>query len=130
MKIALISCGKAKQPGKHKARDLYVGTYFKTTLAYAMQQSDQIYILSAKYGLVELDQTLDSYELKITQMPKTQRKLWALGVLKQMRTKGIDTHEIDIYAGKPYYEHLLPHLQNATIMFEGLSMGYRMQAMT
>jgi hypothetical protein len=130
MIIGLISYGKKKRQGTHKARDLYIGTYFSKTLNYAQTQCEIVYILSAKYGLVELDQTIHSYELKITQLKKQERKLWALHVLKQMKDKQLVEYDIKIYAGQPYYEPLVPYLPNATVMFEGLSMGYRMQAMT
>lgn len=130
MKLALISCGKAKRQGTHKAQDLYIGSYFKKTLSYAKKQCDEVYILSAKYGLLTLDQIVTSYELKITQMSKKQRNLWGVGVAKQLRAKYIHQEDIYIYAGRAYYEPLLPFLSHTTIMFEGLSMGYRMQVMT
>lgn len=130
MSIALISCGKTKRDGTHAAQDLYIGTYFKKTLAYAKKHHDQIYILSAKYGLLELDQQIESYEMKITQLSKHDRNLWGLAVTKQLRAKNIDNDEIYIYAGKPYYELLIPYLPKANIMFEGLSIGHRMKAMS
>lgn len=129
MKIALISCGKAKQPGTHEAQNLYIGSYFKKVLAHAKEQCDEVYILSAKYGLLDLTQIITSYELKITQLSKANRTLWGLGIIKQLRSKELHLEEIYLYAGKPYYEPLLPYLPNKHIMFEGLSMGYRMQAM-
>ena len=47
-----------------------------------------------------------------------------------MRIKELDKHDIYIYAGKPYYELLIPYLPKANIMFEGLSIGHRMKAMS
>ena len=54
-KVTLISCVKKKLDLKSKAQDLYQSPLFKKNLAYAKQiNSDEIYILSAKYGLLKL----------------------------------------------------------------------------
>jgi hypothetical protein len=58
-KIVLVSCVKSKLSHPAKARDLYISTLFKSNLEYACRQNpDGIYILSAKYGLLELDRKL------------------------------------------------------------------------
>jgi hypothetical protein len=63
--LVIIPCGSAKAPTAQPARDLYRGAYFKMCLrwALAVAQPDDIRILSAKYGLVELDRRLEPYEL-------------------------------------------------------------------
>jgi hypothetical protein len=61
--IALISCGKSKRREKAPAQQLYTGALFQKSLAYARRiKSDEIYILSAHYGLVELTQEIAPYE--------------------------------------------------------------------
>jgi hypothetical protein len=55
-KVILISCVSKKRSLKSKARDLYISALFKKNLHYALQQKpEQIFILSAKYGLVMLE---------------------------------------------------------------------------
>ena len=55
-KVTLISCVSKKLDLKSKAQDLYQSPLFKKKLAYAEQiNSDEIYILSAKYGLLKLN---------------------------------------------------------------------------
>lgn len=65
--IYIIACGKEKSHHPIKARQMYTGSYFKSCLKYAeSQSSDNIYILSAKYGLIELDEIIEPYDMLIT----------------------------------------------------------------
>lgn len=66
--IVIISCGKKKKDVMSPAYALYQGTYFKLNLAYAEKLTKdlkQIYILSAKYGLVSAFQKIEPYNLKM-----------------------------------------------------------------
>lgn len=67
--IVVIPCGGKKRDGSHLARDLYTGPYFKAAYRYATSvvPESQVFILSAKYGLVQPGQRLDSYELTLGQ---------------------------------------------------------------
>lgn len=59
-KIVLISCVSQKRSHRSKAKDLYISALFKKNLAYARRLNpDAIYILSAKYGLVDLETEID-----------------------------------------------------------------------
>ena len=55
--IVFISCVKNKNDYPCAARDMYISDLFKKSLVYAEQltESTTVYILSAKYGLLELD---------------------------------------------------------------------------
>lgn len=64
----VISCGAAKvetlQPVQ--AWRLYTGGYFKTMLDLATRASADVKILSAEYGLLELNDLILPYDLKMT----------------------------------------------------------------
>ncbi|WP_365959388.1 DUF6884 domain-containing protein [Mesorhizobium sp.] len=63
----------------------YQGDLFKKSLAYARSlKPDAIYILSAKHGLVGLDDELDPYELTLAKMGVKERRAWAKGVCEQL----------------------------------------------
>ena len=65
-KIVLISCVSKKLPYKAQAKQLYISPLFKKNLAYAQQlKPDAIFILSAKYGLVDLEQVIEPYDLAL-----------------------------------------------------------------
>lgn len=76
--IALVSCTKSKTPYPAPARVLYSRSpLFRKALAYVERYAGQIYVLSAKYGLVTLDQQLEPYEQTLKQMPIQERRAWA-----------------------------------------------------
>lgn len=76
--IVLISCVSKKQAHKAKVKDLYISPLFRKNLAYAQKlKPDMIYILSAKYGLLDLDTEIEPYDLTLNNMPSNEIKSWA-----------------------------------------------------
>lgn len=67
--LVIITCGKVKRSGRHKAGDLYIGAYFRAAYKWATSVAPRgaIYVLSAKYGLVHIDDPIDSYDLTLGQ---------------------------------------------------------------
>lgn len=68
-KFVIIPCGGAKLEEPAPARELYTGSMFRDQLntALTMTTPDQIRILSAKHGLLELDQIVEPYDVKMGQ---------------------------------------------------------------
>lgn len=68
-KIVIIPCGGSKLAEPAPAAELYTGSMFKDTLrtALTMTARENVLILSAKHGLVRLDQMLEPYDLKMGQ---------------------------------------------------------------
>ena len=119
MKIALIACGKTKTPHAAPAKDLYQGTLFKKSYAYALAEGfDEIYILSAKHGLVHPDTELEPYEETLVGKPKRHREMWALQVQNKL-PKG----DITYLAGTVYREFL----PTGDCPMFGLSIGRQLQ---
>lgn len=69
--LVIIPCGGKKQPERCRAVEMYTGPYFKGCLMYAYslvhEQYENIFILSAKYGLLDLNQEIETYNLKMGQ---------------------------------------------------------------
>lgn len=65
----IIPCGGVKLSHPAHAYELYIGSMFQDTLRTALTMTDRnnIFILSAKYGLVQLDTVLEPYDLKMGQ---------------------------------------------------------------
>lgn len=65
--IIIIPCGARKQSGSHLAQHLYTGPYFKACLHWALSNAEpaNIFILSAKYGLLALDDCIETYEMRM-----------------------------------------------------------------
>lgn len=123
--IYLISCVKSKLSHLDKARNLYTSTLFKLSLKYAQQQKpDAIYILSAKYGLLDLDAVVAPYELTLNTMGVAYRRRWAKRVLAQLKERSDLKNDLFIIlAGENYREFLLPEIKHFEIPFKGLPFG-------
>lgn len=92
--------------------------------ATKITESKNIYILSAKYGLLELNQQIEPYELTLNTMNKKQRKEWADKVLIQCKEKGISFEDETIFlCGKKYREFLMKEFKNSTTPLEHLGIG-------
>ena len=115
MKIGLIGCSNKKLVGKHLARDLYQGALFQKSLVIAERLNfNMIYILSAKYGLLEVDRCVDSYEDDLTTKDKTERLYWA-----ELVKNKLPTGEYYYFCGKKYWEFL----PSGSTMFQGRGIG-------
>jgi hypothetical protein len=131
-KIVLISCVSQKRAYRSKAKDLYISALFKKNLAYAWQLNpDAIFILSAKYGLVDLDAEIEPYDLTLNTMPAMEIRNWAEKVLQQLRqVADIRNDHFIFLAGMKYRKYLLPHLASYEIPLEGLTIGKQLQALS
>ena len=124
-KIVLISYVSKKRPRKCKARGLYISAFFKKNLQYALKlESEKIFILSAKYGLVELEDDIELYDLTLNTMSAIEIKKWANSVLHQLGEKTDLMHDQFIFlAGAKYRKYLTPHLVHVEVPMEGLRIG-------
>ncbi|MDR2581750.1 MAG: hypothetical protein LBC85_12270 [Fibromonadaceae bacterium] len=109
-KYVLIACCKTKreEPKKFKACDLYVSDLFKKSMAYAKSLTpDNIFILSAKYDLLELDNEITYYEEKLSDKPIDKRKEWAETVIKKLsEITDLQNDEFIFLAGNDYIKDL------------------------
>jgi hypothetical protein len=127
-KIVLIACVKSKLPYRAKAKDLYISTLFRSNMEYAHRLNpDDIYILSAKYGLVELEEEIDTYNLTLNGMGEAEKKAWAERVIASLQQKAdLQNDYFIILAGNNYRKHIIPHLNSFEIPLEGLSFGQQL----
>lgn len=125
MKIVIISCVSKKLPHKARARKLYTSPLFKLNLQYAKSlQPDKIFILSAKYGLLDLEQEIEPYNKTLNQMSKKEREMWAHQVLTKLNEQTDPTNDEFIFlAGKKYREFLVPHLKHFSVPMKALGIG-------
>lgn len=127
--LAVIPCGAAKRPGNHPARQLYTGSYFRAGLRWAIAiRADRILILSAKHGLVELDQRLDTYDLTFGQ----PGAVTVDDVAAQARQFGLlDATPVVCAGGKRYRGIVRKIWPHATSPVDGLpSMGAHLSHLT
>jgi hypothetical protein len=123
--IILISCVSKKLDHEAKAKDLYISTLFKYSLAYARKLNpDYIYILSAKHGLVDLNEYIEPYNETLNEKKVHEVKEWSKKVVNQMNEKhDLDKDKFIFLAGSKYRKYILPYLKNYDIPLEGLGIG-------
>lgn len=128
-KIALISCVSKKLNRKAKARELYTSALFKGNLLYARQfNSAATFILSAKYGLLSLDEEIEPYDITLNKINNKARKEWAEKVLNQLKkVSDLDKDEYIFLAGENYRKYLLPFIKHYSIPMQGLGIGKQLK---
>ena len=128
-KVVLISCASKKKPHRAKAEELYVSALFMGNLRYAKSQKPyDIFILSAKYGLLELDREIKPYDMTLKDMSSAQVRAWANGVLEQLRRRSdLQSDHFILLAGSIYRKYLVPHMASYEIPLQGMAIGKQLQ---
>jgi len=126
--VVLISCSKSKRSYLCEAALLYdESSLFRKSLAYAKTISDDIYVLSAKHGLVSLAEKLEPYEETLNSKTSAELSAWGSNTARQLSKQfNLKTTEFIILAGKNYYQPLQPYLSKITLPLLSLPMGERL----
>ena len=121
-RYAFIACSKRKKSSPCRAKEFYQGELFKKSLYYCLShQFDNTFILSAKYGLVALDQVLEPYDLTLKNLSKRERWGWSQKVKLQLHECGI-VGEFWFFTGVFYREFF-----DGVFPLEGLTLGYQLK---
>ena len=129
--VVLIACVKTQLPFRAPANELFTSPLFRYSLRYAETLNpDHIFVLSARYGLLELDDVVDPYDVAMNQKTPEEREDWCNGVLEQLREKcDLKRDEFVILAGVNYRECLIDHMKYVEIPMEGLNLGRQLYFM-
>lgn len=128
--VALISCGKRKASHPAPARELYQGDLFRKSLRYSEEvlEADEVFILSAKHGLVALDEVIAPYEQTLNRMPSAEVRAWGRRVLAELRAEAdLENDRFTILAGANYRKYLTPALKHVDVPIEGLRFGEQLR---
>lgn len=127
--IVLLSCVKSKRDQRCRAADMYTSPLFQKMMAYSQSlKPKRIFILSAKYGLLSPEDTIEPYEQTLKTMKAGERRAWAQGVLSALRQNcDLDTDDFVFLAGDAYRQNLVPHIRHYTVPMEGLAFGKQLQ---
>lgn len=140
-KIILIACVSKKGNVKAKAKDLYISTLFKTSLAYAYKQNpDKIFILSALHHLLKIDKEIEPYNVTLSNVPKNKRKPglkiltqsekkeWGKKILEQLAEEtDLMKDEFIILARQEYIKPIENSIYNFSNPLKGLGQGKRVK---
>jgi len=110
-------------------RDLYISTLFKLNLKYAEKlEPDEIYVLSAKHGLLLLNEEIAPYNQTLNEMSVAEVKSWSEEVLRQINhVSDINNTKYIFLAGDKYRKYLLPNLKDYSIPLKGLRIGEQLK---
>jgi hypothetical protein len=88
----MIPCGAAKGPVATTAAEMYQGSMFKDALATAreMFDDDRIFIISAEYGILRLDDVIEPYDKKLGDPGSVD----AATISRQLRDQGIENGSV------------------------------------
>lgn len=101
-RVALIGCSKVKATTTCAAREMYRSALFRAALRWALLHADQVLVLSAKHGVLGLDDVIEPYD---ETLPRYQagRLAWGARVAAELdrRLPDLDT-ELAVLAGELY----------------------------
>lgn len=123
----IITCGSKKLTFPTAAQNMYIGSFFKAQLQWAKKHfhEDKIFILSAKYGLLKLNDVIEPYNIKMGDKGSVD----LIKISQQIKKYKINT-KIYSSAGKEYRKLLDKVFINIEYPFMHLKgMGYMIKAM-
>lgn len=134
--IVLVACCKNKADMPLPAADLYVSDLFKKSLRFArsIAPDSHIRVLSAKHGLLRLDQTIEPYDERI-KANQPRKSLWAQEIVTQLAEDfPRDDWYINQYvflAGRAYVEPITRAGLNGKFVdaLRGMMIGRRLSAL-
>ena len=118
--IALIACCASKNSCACKAKEMYISPLFKGSYAYAKKLgAEKIFILSAKYGLLDENKVIEPYNETLLNKSKPQLIAWADNVYSELaKVADVENDKFIILAGAVYRKYLIPYLCNYIIPME------------
>ena len=80
-----------------------------------------IYVLSAKHGLVDMDDVVEPDETTLDNLGIMEQRNWARQVLSQLEAvTNVHVDEFIVLAAKTYRDSLIPYLTNYRIPTKGM----------
>lgn len=124
--VSLISCVKTKNKHICEAKDMYISPLFRYMYRYAKKRSNKIYILSAKYGVLEENTVIEPYNKTLNNASEEEKKEWSKKVMKTLSLKeDINNTYFILLGGVNYFKYLT--LPNSVNPLKGLSLGLRLK---
>ena len=127
--IVLVSCVKLKLKHPAQVKDIYISDWFKSALKYAETLNpDLICVLSAKHGLLALNDEIAPYEITLNTMSRKEIKTWATVVTAKLALlSDLQQDRFVLLAGEKYRALLVPHLAHYEVPMQGLKFGQQLQ---
>jgi hypothetical protein len=103
--VVVVPCGAAKRPRRTTAGDMYTGGYHRACRRYAVRfGADRILVLSARHGLLDLDEPIDPYELRMGQ----PGSVTTAAIRRQAERLAVASADVVLLGGRAYVERAAP----------------------
>lgn len=128
--VVIVPCGGKKAPGTLPAGEKYIGSYHlmtrKAAAAIAERTGARVLILSARYGLLELADLVDDYDLTMS----APGAVPVGRIAEQAAALGITDALVTVVAGKAYADRVTAVWPHAVRVLDGTNgMPHQMQRM-
>lgn len=131
--LGVIPCTSGKNPDGVTPTTLYKGTLFANMMKHAVQRCDHVLIMSAKFGLLRLDDPVSYYDAYLPDLSPQMRERLKVRVRAQLAegipqtlSKPWDQRRVISYLPKAYHAFLLEAspavAQRMRRPFEGMGM--------
>ena len=135
MQVYLVSCVKSKQTAATscRAEDMYISPLYRASLMYASNRAEdkekQVFILSALYGLLSLNDVISIYEKTLGKMPRAEIVEWGKLVDEKLSALfDIENTNFVFLAGEKYVAPLRKYLRHYSEPLKGIaSIGGRIR---
>ena len=130
--LVLVGCVKKKLDVPAPARELYTSPLFRKERAYAEKAGVPWFVLSAEHGLVDPDEVLAPYDLRLSKTPRDYRRAWGARVVERLGevVGPLSGKTVEVHAGSAYTDSIRDLLirEGATMVepLAGLPMGARL----
>lgn len=128
--VVFLACTKKKQGNPCKAKEIYrASQLFRGGWSYAESlHPDEIWILSAKYGLLHPDMIIAPYNKTLIKERDAEVRRWSMMVAKQIEHAGINRRQKAIFlCGKPYRKYIQNLFPDHETPCEHMGIGKQMQ---
>ncbi|MBV6503148.1 MAG: hypothetical protein AKCLJLPJ_01212 [Fimbriimonadales bacterium] len=127
-RYALVACTKAKNQGPAPAAAVYsASSLFRKAFAYCRIRGLTTFILSAKYGVLDPTDVIETYDLTLKRMGRADCRAWGERVTEELRKRIPIGSSIEIHCGREYIRDLDLTGFEAHNPLEGLTLGNRLR---
>lgn len=127
--IILISCCGPKLKVRSRAKDIYISPRFKYCLQCAKRlRPDMIFILSSKYGLLNMYKEIDPYDETLNNKSVVEVRRWSVDVVRELNKVSDLRNDMFIFlAGERYRKYILPYINSYRIPLKGMRIGQQLK---
>jgi hypothetical protein len=126
----IVQCGAGKLPGAHRVADLYTGPLWSTLRRVERETgiARDVYVLSAKYGIVRMDKVVESYDAQAVDRVTEAHHVHVTELVRMVEAQGWRNCRVD-FVGSALYAKVLEDAGCIVTRLESRGIGYQRAAL-